>query len=54
MKFLKENDLFTDQQKSDVLQNIDSVYTEITRVSSGKRSRDNDSDLDSNSNSKVS
>ena len=54
MKFLKENELFTGQRKSDVLKNIDSVYAEITRESSGKRSRDNDSDLDSNSNSKVS
>ena len=54
MKFLKENDLFVGKRKSDVLENIDHVYTEITRESSVNKTRDNECELDTNSNSNMS
>ena len=53
MKFLKENDLFVGKRKSDVLENIDSSFVEITRESSANKTGDNDCELEANSNSNL-
>ena len=58
MKFMKENDLLTDEKKKSIIQNIEDVYEMITNShSTKKRSRGVDSEVDNqitNSNSKVS
>ena len=58
MKFMKENDLLTDENKKSILRHIEDVYEMITNShSTKKRSRGVDSEVDNqitNSNSKAS
>ena len=58
LKFMKENDLLTDEKKKSIVENIEEVYDLITNShSTKKRSRGDDSEIDNqitNSNSKVS
>ena len=58
LKFMKENDLLTDEKKSTIIHNIEEVYEMITNShSSKKRSRGEHSEVmnqNTNSNSKVS
>ena len=56
LKFMKENDLLTDEKKNNIVCNIEDVYEMITKShSTKKRSRADDVEVvDNNSSSKVS
>ena len=55
LKFMKENDLLTEEKKINIVRDIEDVYEMITKShSTKKRSRAEDAEVDNNSNSKVS